>query len=79
MNPRITVLRTLLRGMIVLVLTIALAGTLWVFVRELNNDTANEALTALLGVGLAHLGTALVDMVKAMAANPSDKLPEQTE
>jgi len=79
MSPRITVLRTLLRGTVVLALIVALTGVLLIFVNELANDRSNEALTALLGAGLAYLGGSLLKMVEAMAANPSDKVPEQTE
>ena len=79
MSARITVLRTILRGSIVLALIGALTWVIYMFVNELTDETANEALTALLGAGMAYLGSALVKMVEAMAANPSDKLPERTE
>ena len=73
MGPRITFMRTAIRGVLAFTAIIALVVTLFILLSELNTDNPNPALTALLATITTGLATFLGIVGNAIAQNPSDR------
>ncbi len=73
MTPKITVLRTVIRGILALTAIIALVTSLFMLLQELNTANPNPALTALLGTITGGIAAFLGVMGNAIAHNPSDQ------
>jgi len=73
MGPRITVMRTAIRGILAFMSIIALVIALRFLLTELNTDNPNPALTALLGTITGGLAAFLGTIGNAIAQNPSDR------
>jgi len=73
MGPKIVVLRTLIRGALAMTAMLALAVMLKLLLTELNTDSPNPALTALLGGITTGVASFLVVLGNAIGQNPSDR------
>ncbi len=73
MGPRITFLRTIIRGILALAAIGALVVALRFLLTELNSADPNAALTALLGTITGGLASFLGIIGQAIAHNPSDR------
>lgn len=73
MSPNIITLRTIIRAMLAMTLTLALLAIVLFLVEELSDADPNAALTALLGSIVTGLSTALGMIVKAIAETTGDQ------
>lgn len=78
MPPRITVLRTVQRGILAFALIVSLPATMVVLV-ALGGDAPDSAVTGLAGVIVGLLGKPLADLIVAIASNPSDRAIEPVD
>jgi hypothetical protein len=69
MKEKLKFIHMMEHAVITLVLIICLTILLTVLAKELVNGESNEAMTALMGVGMAALGQALQRIIGALASN----------
>jgi len=79
MDNDIIRIRAYTRAGLAALLVVALVITVWVLLRELSDQDTEPALVTLLGAITGGLSTALVNIVNAIASNPSDRSNEGPE
>jgi len=79
MDNDIIRIRAYTRASLAALLVVALVITVWVLLRELSDQDTEPALVTLLGAITGGLSTALVNIVNAIASNPSDRSNEGPE